>query len=153
MSNALDLFIAQHKAPKSAIVVAGDYPCTDMVHTDEWGWNVCGTRKTQMWGGCPNAANHGRPVVAPKELDDIEPGDRIKFYHPASNQDQFATVLEWTVGRRFPDGKPAEWDAVVHIEHLGLGNGFGGRARVQRHSFQRYQAAGIKHAYTPGVYL
>jgi len=152
MTNALDTFIAQHRAPKSAIEVAGDYACIDWVHTEEHGWNPCSVRKTAMWGDCPNKANHGRPVVARKELDDIEPGDRIYFYHPSSNQDQNATVLEWTVARTFPDGKAAEWTATVHIEHLGLGNGFGGRARVQRHKFERYQAAGIKHAYTPGVF-
>jgi hypothetical protein len=150
MTNALDQFITEHNTPKAA-PQPGVYPCIDWVQTDG-DWKPCGGVKTQMWGSCPNEHNHGRPVLKAKTQDEIEPGDRIQFYHPSSNLDQWATVLEWNVGMRFPDGRPATWDAVLHIEHLGLGNGFGGRARVQRHSFRRYESSGVKYACTPDVF-
>lgn len=145
MRYTLDQFIAEHRAPKSAIVVAGDFECRDWVHTEEHGWNPCTVRKTSMSGDCPNKDNHGRPVLKPKTLDEITEGDRVQFYHHASNQNQWATVLEWTVAKTFPDGKAAEWDAVFHIEHLGLGNGFSAGIKVQRHRVGRYGSI-IKYA-------
>jgi hypothetical protein len=146
MTNALDQFIAEYRAPKSAITVAGDFECRDWVHTAEHGWNPCAVRKTSMWGDCPNKANHGRPVLKAKTQEQITEGDRVNFYHPASNQDQWATVLAWTVGSTFPDGSPMTWDAVLHIERLSLGNGFSAGTKVQRHTFRRYESCGIKYA-------
>jgi hypothetical protein len=152
MTKALDQFIAEHRAPKSAITVAGDFECRDWVHTDEHGWNPCGVRRVSMWADCPNVENHGRPVLKRKAVDEIEPGDRIQFFHGASGRDQWATVLEWTAGHAFPDGKAAEWHAVLHIEHLDLGNGFNAGTKVQRHTIERYRAAGFKAGWTPGVF-
>lgn len=149
---ALDAFVTAYRAPVSAIVTAGDYPCRDLVHTEEHGWNVCGTRKVGSWGNCPNETNHGRPVLVAKTLDEIVPGDRVRFYHGASNRDQWATVLQWTVARAYEDGAAIEWRAVLHMDRLDLGNGFSAGIKVQRHVFGRYDSCGIKYACTPGVY-
>lgn len=143
MTDTLDAFVTAYRAPKVA-PQPGVYPCIDWVRTgDEWA--PCGNTKTQMWGGCPNEHNHGRPVLKPKTLDEITEGDRVIFYHHASNQDQHATVLAWTPAKVFPSGKVAEWDAVLHIEHLALGNGFSAGIKVQCHRVGRYGSI-IKYA-------
>ena len=152
MSNALADFITAYLAPKGAIRVAGDFECRDWVHTEEHGWNPCAVRKTSQWATCPNADNHGRPVVKAKRLDEITPGDTIRFYHHASNQDQWATVLAWTpVNWYIRSGEPMEWDAVLHIADLKLGNGFSAGTKVQRHRIEAHRET-VKNAYTPGVF-
>lgn len=151
MTKALDDFITAYRAPKSAVEITGDFACSEWVYTDDHGWNPCSVRKTSRWGDCPNRANHRRPVLQHKELDQITEGDRVTFYHHASNRDQWATVLEWTPVWHFPDGAVAEWEAVLHIEDLGLGNGFTAGTKVQRHRVRRHGSI-VKYGYTPGVF-
>jgi hypothetical protein len=129
-----------------------DVHCTDWVRV-EGEFNPCGVRKILAWSPCPNRDNHVNRVVKANTLDEISEGDRIEFYHPASNRDQWAEVLEWTPAEVIErTGQVSAWDAVLLVDDLGLGNGFSAGRKCIRQRIERWRSSSVRFAYTPGVY-
>lgn len=75
------------------------------------------------------------------DFERIRPGMRVVFFHGPSNQDQYATVVAWT-----PTYHPnavgevicTEAKAVLHVQDLGLGNGFTAGEKTLHMKVERY---------------
>lgn len=100
----------------------------------------------------------GNPVAAHLEpvtdFERIRPGMTVIFYHGPSNQDQSATVVAWT-----PIYHPnavgevicTEARAVLHVQDLGLGNGWTAGETTLRLTMERYLHP-LKMAYRSSVW-
>lgn len=94
---------------------------------------------------------HLDPVA---DFERIRPGMRVVFFHGPSNQDQYATVVAWTLVHH-PNAVGevicTEARAVLHVQDLGLGNGFTAGEKTLHMTVERYMRP-LKMVYRQSVW-